>query len=171
MLQPKGKGQKKLKMAQRYDEADSILISALQKFIRRGELKGALAVAREFCLSYDRWSRLWRRLIIIATEDIGIAHTGCFSFLRSKKAEIEADETKREEITLKTVRTLVSAYKSRLTDNSYLCLVGELEARKWRLVEEFSIWKILTKEIKEEACIPFIVHGSNGYLCRPSPRL
>lgn len=47
------------------------LVSALQKCIRRGMEEEALFFAYEMAEGYDDY--LWRRLLIIASEDIGIA--------------------------------------------------------------------------------------------------
>jgi replication-associated recombination protein RarA len=48
------------------------VISALQKHIRRGEEVEALKCAYELVPKYEKW--LWRRLIVIALEDIGPAN-------------------------------------------------------------------------------------------------
>ena len=48
------------------------VISALQKEIRRGNEEEAMYWALELCPDYEKY--LWRRLLIIAHEDIGIAN-------------------------------------------------------------------------------------------------
>lgn len=76
--------------------SDSDLLSALQKFIRRGMDRDVLSVGNEMCNraipNYDvqRWARLWRRLHIIATEDIGVAQRGTHSYLARTHEEADA---------------------------------------------------------------------------------
>lgn len=104
-------------------ESDSVLISALQKFIRRGDLNGALYVAQLLCNDnndYQRWHRLWRRLIIIASEDIGIAQRGVLKYLQKQLVKINTNKELRLSLTLDTVKTLTYSKKSRLTDHAII---------------------------------------------------
>ena len=149
--------------------SDSVLISALQKFIRRGEVPGALYAAQQllFPFSFQRWDRLWRRLIIIGAEDIGLAQSGVFLYLHRRKELIEAElamgkerEKRVIEIVLKAVWTLTLARKSRLTDHAFIYLDLTLKRGEWTLPKEFSLWEILAEpEIEEDELLKGIVQG------------
>lgn len=56
--------------------------SALQKEIRRGNEEDAMYWALEFLPKYEGW--LWRRLLVIANEDIGIADMNVVQFVTSQ---------------------------------------------------------------------------------------
>lgn len=104
-------------------ESDSVLISALQKFIRRCDLNGALYTAQLLCNDnndYQRWHRLWRRLIVISSEDIGIAQKGVFKYLQKQLIKINTNKESRLFLTLNAVKTLAYAKKSRLTDHAVI---------------------------------------------------
>ena len=111
----------------------SDLVSALQKFIRRGMDKAAVAVGNELLdrillVEYDvsMWTRLWARLHIIATEDIGMAQYGAHEYLQQQHTQADlyfhsTDERKKaRRPTLDAILTLCRSPKSRLTDNSYI---------------------------------------------------
>lgn len=143
-------------------ESDSVLISALQKFIRRWEIDAAVSVANQLCRPYSdqRWHRLWRRLNIIATEDIGIAHQGMFLYLSKQEDLIRktANEEQKIGLTLDTVKTLASAKKSRLTDHAFIYLKTELLNGNGSDFSDVSIWDIIQKEhINEEELLQFVV--------------
>lgn len=55
--------------------------SSLQKHIRRGEEVKALKCAYELVPKYEKW--LWRRLIVIALEDIGPANPDLYVQVRA----------------------------------------------------------------------------------------
>ena len=58
------------------------VVSALQKEIRRGNEEGAMYWALEFLPRYEAY--LWRRLLIIANEDIGLANPPVVQFVTSQ---------------------------------------------------------------------------------------
>ncbi len=139
--------------------SDSVLISALQKYIRRCDIDGAITMAYHLCTpySFQRWHRLWRRLNIIAVEDIGLAHCGVLRYLRSKYSYIEEMEMKKAideqfiiDITLRAVATLVSSQKSRLTDHSFIWLKNQFAAGQWTLDDGETIWDVVSNEVVPE---------------------
>lgn len=136
------------------EHSASVLKSALQKFIRRGMHGEALAVAHELCSlclatrtsdggkDVVLWEVFWRRLHVIATEDIGVAQYGTHDFLNRLNKEASklfhstmldndcASSTrtttnKKKEGSIYAhcqwaVWTLSHSPKSRLTDNAYV---------------------------------------------------
>ncbi len=64
------------------------VVSALQKDIRRGNYFEASFWARDLVLSGNAW-RLWRRLQIIALEDIGMANPMALTVIRNLQAHAQ----------------------------------------------------------------------------------
>ena len=110
----------------------SKILSALQKLIRRGMDNDVLAVGSELfariMATYDvqMWMRLWTRIHIIATEDIGLAQRGTHEYLEGNHGQADArfysenDKVKAQRLLLESVLTLCRSPNSRLTDNSYI---------------------------------------------------
>lgn len=142
----------------------SELKSALQKFIRRGMHKEALAAANGLCdyimmKDVSLWETFWARLHIIATEDIGVAQYGTHRYLEKVKAEAAKDFFGATEINSRAFRsaclaavfTLSHSPKSRLTDNSYIYfekrpLVSASYDRLYRFIEsrdEYSLLELI----------------------------
>ena len=97
------------------------VLSALQKTIRRGERDAALYWSTELYLS-EYADHAWRRLIVIASEDVGIADPMVFVQIRllyetwkERKKESEA-----KLFFVDAVLRLVLAPKSRITDNALI---------------------------------------------------
>ena len=95
------------------------VLSALQKTIRRGEQDSALFWSTELYLS-EYESHAWRRLLVIASEDVGIADAEVFTQVRAlydtwmeRKKEGDA-----KLFFVDAVLRLVLAKKSRITDNA-----------------------------------------------------
>src|SRR6516164_1109212 len=90
--------------------------SALQKAIRRGEVLTAQRALRTLYRHDPRSA--WRRLLIIACEDIGIASLSALLIVTRGSASARASrETERDEAaSLATVRTLADAPKDRSSD-------------------------------------------------------
>jgi len=57
------------------------VVSALQKHIRRGEEKQAMKCALELLPKYEKY--FWRRLLVIALEDIGPAAPDVHTHIRA----------------------------------------------------------------------------------------
>jgi hypothetical protein len=131
---------------------DSVLISALQKAIRRCERDKAIAYAAALLRrssaenggDTQRRLRLWRRLSVIATEDIGVAARGVLSSVRVQRESEERCDALRKQNKrgpasagcaaapellrprnarmLTVVAALAECPKSRLTDHAYISL-------------------------------------------------
>ena len=70
------------------------VISALQKAIRRGQVRPALYWAAEMDASgYTAW--LWKRLLVIASEDVGMADPTLVSTIRDLR-ELHRELAKRD---------------------------------------------------------------------------
>jgi replication-associated recombination protein RarA len=95
------------------------VLSALQKTIRRGDLDGALFWATELYLS-EYGSHAWKRFLVIASEDIGIADPVVFVQIRSLYDTW--NERKKEGdgrlYFVDAVFRLVNAAKSRIIDHA-----------------------------------------------------
>lgn len=73
-------------MTQLYTQNGYILgevISALQKDVRRGNEEAAMYWALELCPKFERY--FWRRLVIIAQEDIGLANPNLLVMVKAQK--------------------------------------------------------------------------------------
>jgi replication-associated recombination protein RarA len=95
------------------------VVSALQKTIRRGDRDSALFWATELYLSQYE-AHAWRRLLVIASEDVGLADPMIFVQIRllydtwtERKKEGDAKLYFTD-----AVLRLVNAVKSRITDNA-----------------------------------------------------
>jgi len=101
------------------------VVSALQKSVRRNDEQGAMYWALEFLPKYEAY--LWRRLLIIAQEDIGLASPDTVQFVT---AQCQAWFTLRRlgangECRLALANTILSmcrSPKSRLADH-FQCVV------------------------------------------------
>jgi replication-associated recombination protein RarA len=98
------------------------VLSALQKAIRRGQEKAALYWATELTLS-EYGNHLWKRLRIIASEDIGIADSNVAVQVRALYDNWKdfGQDTSGELFTVQAVLILVRAPKSRIVDHA-VCL-------------------------------------------------
>lgn len=100
--------------------------SALQKEIRRGDEEAALFWALELAGAYDTF--LWRRLAIIASEDIGPADNtmvGLIDVLAVNYRDVQKASSRPQEriILAHAVIALCRAKKSRVADD-LACLVS-----------------------------------------------
>lgn len=119
-----------IKLERMSTPSTSDLFSALQKFIRRGRHENAIAVGNELCnrmfpSHVQLFDRLWRRLFVISTEDVGVAQRGTIRTLQglhaSARKHFEARETEQaRKFCLEAILTLSHSPKSRLTDNAYI---------------------------------------------------
>jgi len=100
--------------------------SALQKTIRRGEEEAAMFWALEFAGTYDAF--LWRRLVIIASEDVGPADSTMAVLIETLQWQYQdvkkASKRPSERIILAhAIIALCRAPKSRVADD-LACLVA-----------------------------------------------
>ena len=99
--------------------------SALQKSIRRGLEEDALYWCAEFYKA--RPNGIWKRLRIIASEDIGIASPSAALTVRALYENWKANEDEGELYVIHAVLVLVHAKKSRLVDHATIAAFGPRE--------------------------------------------
>ena len=114
------------------------VMSALQKTIRRGDRDAALYWATEMYLSdYD--AQAWRRMLVIASEDVGIADPMVFVQVRLLY-ETWLERKKEEDAKLyftDAVLRLVSAAKSRITDSAAIVFFEGI--RPYRDIPDYAL--------------------------------
>lgn len=95
------------------------VVSALQKTIRRGDRDSALFWSTELYLS-EYVAHAWRRLLVIASEDVGLADP--LIFVQIRLLYDTWTERKKEDDAklyfIDAVLRLVNAAKCRITDNA-----------------------------------------------------
>ena len=117
-------------MPQLYTDGGYVLgevISALQKEIRRGNEAEAMYWALELVPRYEAY--LWRRLNVIAQEDIGIAAPELLALVPSQEAQwfrfrAEGKDGTCRLILANTVLAMCRSPKSRLADH-FQCVVNQ----------------------------------------------
>lgn len=107
------------------------VVSALQKTIRRGDRDAALFWATELYLSkYE--AHAWRRMLIIASEDVGIAAP--FVFIQIRLLYDTWVERKKEDdaklFFIDAILRLVDAAKCRITDSATIVFFEGERPRK-----------------------------------------
>lgn len=107
------------------------VISALQKEIRRGHEESALFWALELCPQFE--NHLWKRLVVIVNEDIGLANPPLLMLVPSQKqVYFELRSTGAPEAKLVLTNTILAmsrSPKSRLADHC-LCAVAQAKLRE-----------------------------------------
>lgn len=105
------------------------VVSALQKSIRRGEVDDALYFAVDMDLSgYGEY--VWSRLLVMASEDVGIAERGCCARIQSLYATYGKLKAKKNDhaperlMLIHAVIELCFARKSRLVDTALISHYG-----------------------------------------------
>lgn len=119
------------------------VVSALQKEVRRGNEEAAMYWALEMLPRYEAW--MWRRLIVISQEDIGLAAPDVVQFVT---AQTRAWFTARHLgangecrlILANTMLAMCRAPKSRLADH-FQCVVTRLHHIEKRPVPEYALDK------------------------------
>lgn len=103
------------------------VISALQKEIRRANEEAAMYWALELVPKFEAY--LWRRLIIIANEDIGIANIPILTLVPSQRAVYlemrgEGKDSSARLILANTILAMCRGPKSRIADH-FQCAVHQ----------------------------------------------
>lgn len=111
------------------------VISALQKEIRRGNEKEAMFWALELLPRYEAY--LWRRLVVIANEDIGIANPEALMLVPSQRAVFfefrnAGKDSSCRLVLANTIILLCRSPKSRIADH-FQCVVNQGRAHGERL--------------------------------------
>jgi len=101
------------------------VISALQKEIRRGEEQAALYWAAQLCPEYERY--LWKRLLVIINEDIGIANPQLLVYAAAERqiymdSRIDGKNGSARLALANTILLACRSQKSRLADH-FQCAV------------------------------------------------
>lgn len=96
------------------------VISALQKSIRRGKERDACEFAYEMYITSPQFEeKLWRRLLAISVEDIGMGNTNAPIFIHSlnqMRKEFQYNEADRAMFFVHAVRYLCQSEKDRSSD-------------------------------------------------------
>lgn len=96
------------------------VISALQKSIRRGKERDACEFAYEMYITSPRFEeKLWRRLLAISVEDIGMGNTNAPIFIHSlnqMRKEFQYNEADRAMFFVHAIRYLCQSEKDRSSD-------------------------------------------------------
>ena len=114
------------------------VISALQKSIRRGKERDACEFAYEMYITSPQFEeKLWRRLLAISVEDIGMGNTNAPIFIHSlnqMRKEFQYNEADRAMFFVHAIRYLCQSEKDRSSDllknivikNFAMCYVPEI---------------------------------------------
>ena len=96
------------------------VISALQKSIRRGKERDACEFAYEMYITSPQFEeKLWRRLLAISIEDIGMGNTNAPIFIHSlnqMRKEFQYNEADRAMFFVHAIRYLCQSEKDRSSD-------------------------------------------------------
>jgi replication-associated recombination protein RarA len=119
------------------------VVSALQKSIRRGDEESAMWWALEMLPRYESW--MWRRLMVIAQEDIGLAAPDVVQFVTG---QCNAWFTMRDLgakgecrlVLANTILAMCRAHKSRLADH-FQAVVSRLHHVEKRSIPDHALDK------------------------------
>lgn len=122
----------------------SDVISALQKDIRRGNEENAMYWAYELIPQFEFY--LWRRLVVIANEDIGIAEPTIFmtiAVLRDQFFEFRKDGRNGTArlILANAILTMCRAKKSRISDHFQRYMMEEWQNGRRREIPDYALDK------------------------------
>ncbi len=108
-----------------------LLVSGLQKSIRRGEMEIAVRIAYEMYITSPQFEdKLWRRLIAISVEDIGFGDTNApilINSLNQMRREFPYDDGDRPIFFFMAIRYLCACKKERSTDELKNIVIKEFE--------------------------------------------
>lgn len=123
-------------------EAD-LVISALQKCIRRGNEEVALRMAYELYITSEfHEDKLWTRLLVIAVEDIGFGNPEAHGFVRGlfeSHKEFPYGSVDRSLFFLFAIRYLCKCKKERSTCDILCLLMRESERGELPEIPEYAI--------------------------------
>lgn len=122
----------------------SEVISALQKDIRRGNEENAMYWAYELIPQFEFY--LWRRLVVIANEDVGIAEPTIFvtiAVLRDQFFEFRKDGRNGTArlILANAILTMCRAKKTRLSDHFQRYMMEEWQHGRRREIPDYALDK------------------------------
>ena len=137
--------------------------SALQKSIRRGMEKEALYWAHELCRS-NYHAYMWKRLTIIAMEDVGPANPDAIvQVMAMKQAFYDLKEAGAKEVTLcyvSAIMLMCRSPKSRMWDWCK-CYMQDSHDRKAESIPDFALDKHTKRgKIMGRTRVHFVEHGA-----------
>lgn len=120
------------------------VVSAVQKAIRRGEEQEAMYWAIEMVPQFEAY--LWRRLVVIANEDIGIAHPPIFMTIAVLREQFfEFRERGRNGtarlILANAILTMCRAPKSRISDHFQRFMIDQWQRGERRQIPDYALDK------------------------------
>jgi replication-associated recombination protein RarA len=120
------------------------VVSALQKTIRRGEEKESMYWALEMCPHYEKY--LWRRLIVIANEDVGLADPHIIPLIVALRSSwfVLRDNGGQDECRLilaNAILALCRAPKSRLADHFQCVATSEWQGDDKHEIPDYALDK------------------------------
>ncbi|MCL2367624.1 MAG: hypothetical protein FWC72_01385 [Oscillospiraceae bacterium] len=111
--------------------AGDLLVSALQKSIRRGEAEIAVRVAYEMYITSPQFlEKLWRRLLVISAEDIGFGEPSApilVDTLNRMRQEFPYNDGDQPVFFFHAIRYLCRQKKERSTDELKNIVIKEFE--------------------------------------------
>lgn len=123
-------------------EAD-LVISALQKCIRRGDEQLAMRLAYElYMTSTFHEEKMWNRLLVISVEDIGFGNLeapGYVSTMNALRKEFPYGDGDRPIFFMQAIRYMCQSKKERSTDHIKNIIMKEFEAGRVPEIPDFAV--------------------------------
>ncbi|MFZ1769929.1 MAG: hypothetical protein WAU00_12070 [Caldilinea sp.] len=120
-----------------------LLISALQKSIRRGLAEEAITFAYEMYITSPQFEeKLWRRLQAIAVEDIGFGDLSApvlINALNQMRQNFPYTDGDRPIFFVHAIRYLAAAKKDRTSDNLKNIIITEFEYGRQPVIPDFAL--------------------------------
>jgi replication-associated recombination protein RarA len=120
-----------------------LVISALQKSIRRGLVEEAVTFAYEMYITSPQFEeKLWRRLQAIAVEDIGFGDLSApvlINALNQMRQSFPYTDPDRPIFFVHAIRFLATAKKDRTSDNLKNIIVTEFEYGRKPVIPDFAM--------------------------------
>ena len=120
-----------------------LVISALQKSIRRGLAEEAVTFAYEMYISSPQFEeKLWRRFQAIAVEDVGFGDLGApglINSLNQMRQNFPYTDPDRPFFFFHAIRVLAAAKKDRTSDNLKNIVVTEFQYGRKPVIPDFAL--------------------------------
>lgn len=120
-----------------------LVISALQKSIRRGLTEAAVTIAYEMYITSEQFEdKLWRRLQAIAVEDVGFGDLSApvlINALNQMRQNFPYTDGDRPIFFVHAIRYLAAAKKDRTSDNLKNIVVTEFAYGRTPIIPDFAL--------------------------------
>ncbi len=120
-----------------------LLISALQKSIRRGLAEEAITFAYEMYITSPQFEeKLWRRLQAISVEDVGFGDLSApvlINTLNQMRQNFPYSDGDRPIFFVHAIRYLAAAKKDRTSDNLKNIIIAEFEHGRQPVIPDFAL--------------------------------